>query len=145
MKNIDFNLIIAALAFVVSVFSLVITFRTTKDQTLTFILNQLDKRATEANSIVYNYPSLYAEHILGKVVSVIVSTEQLLLILEDKYAKQLSQNDKDFLREQFYLVLHTNIRTELWLIQEGQIESSIIRQQLNKSQEFLLKSHLKWD
>lgn len=143
--TIDWDLIIAILAFIVSIISLVLSIRTTKDQTLTFILNQLDERAAEANNVAYNYSDLHQEHILSNIVSIIVSSEQLLSMLEGKYSKQIKSADKVFIREQFYLILHTSIRTQLWKIDEKKISNDTIKKQLSSSKAFLQDAHSKWD
>lgn len=142
---IDWNLVIATLAFIVSTISLIISIRTTKDQTLIFILNQLDERADEANNVAYNYPDLTQEHILSNIVSIIVSSEQLLKMLENKYSRQIKPADKIFIREQFYLILHTAIRTQLWNVDETKITNETIKKQLASSRTFLLDAHTKWD
>lgn len=142
--TIDWNLVIATLAFIVSTISLIISIRTTKDQTLTFILNQLDERAGEANNVAYNYPDLYQEHILSNIVSIIASSEQLLKTLEDKYSRQIKPADKIFIREQFYLILHTAIRTQLWKVDETKITNETIKKQLVSSRKFLQDAYSKW-
>jgi hypothetical protein len=134
--QIDWNILIATLAFIVSTISLIISIRTTKDQTLTFILNQLDGRAAEANTVIaFNMPDLRQEFILSQIVSIIVSSEQLLAMLETKYSRQIKKKDKIFLREQFYLILHTSIRSQMWTIDESSIKNEIIRTQLRVSQD----------
>jgi hypothetical protein len=144
--QIDWNILIATLAFIVSTISLIISIRTTKDQTLTFILNQLDGRAAEANTVIaFNMPDLRQEFILSQIVSIIVSSEQLLAMLETKYSRQIKKKDKIFLREQFYLILHTSIRSQMWTIDESSIKNEIIRTQLKSAKSFLHNAHSKWD
>ncbi len=144
--NIDWNIIIATLAFIVSTISLVISIRTTKDQTLTFILNQLDGRAAEANTVIAMHsPDIRQEFMLSQIVSIIVSSEQLLEMLEKKYSRQIKMKDKKFIREQFYLILHTCIRSQLWAINESTVSNEIIRTQLKTAKGFLHDAHAKWD
>lgn len=143
-KGIDWNLIVAALAFLVSVVSVIMALNASKSQALIFILNQVDKRISEANNVVYNYPDLTQDHILSRVVSVIVSTEQLLTMLEEKYAQHVNPNDKVFIRDQMYLTLHVVIRTQLWTINENH-PNKVLREQIISSRNFLMQPHLKWD